>query len=87
VLLNLVMNGTDAMADVSAGREITLHTHATDTGGVQVSVTDAGRGIPEEDIERIFPRSSRQNQRHRTRFGGLRVDHPDAARHDLGDEQ
>ena len=54
VLLNLVMNGTDAMADVGAGREITLHTHSTDVGGVQVSVTDVGRGIPEEDIERIF---------------------------------
>jgi two-component system, LuxR family, sensor kinase FixL len=54
VLLNLVMNGTDAMADVSAGRKITLHTHTADAGGVQVSVTDVGRGIPEEDIERIF---------------------------------
>ncbi len=54
VLLNLVMNGADAMADVSVGREITLHTHAADNGGVQVSVADVGRGIPEEDIERIF---------------------------------
>ncbi len=54
VLLNLVMNGTDAMADVSAGRRITLQTHTTGAGGVQVSVTDLGRGIPEEDIERIF---------------------------------
>ena len=54
VLLNLVMNGTDAMADVRAGRQIKLHTHTTDAGGVQVSVTDIGRGIPEEDIERIF---------------------------------
>ncbi len=54
VLLNLVMNGTDAMADVSSGREITLTTQTTDDGGVQVSVKDVGRGIPEEDIERIF---------------------------------
>jgi two-component system sensor kinase FixL len=54
VLLNLIMNGTDAMAEVSAGREITLHTRADDAGDVQVSVTDVGRGIPEEDIERIF---------------------------------
>ncbi|HZX92335.1 MAG TPA: ATP-binding protein, partial [Rudaea sp.] len=54
VLLNLIMNGADAMAEVSAGREITLHTRADDAGDVQVSVTDVGRGIPEEDIERIF---------------------------------
>jgi two-component system sensor kinase FixL len=54
VLLNLVMNGTDAMTDVSTSRNITLQTHTADTGGVQVSVTDVGRGIPEEDIERIF---------------------------------
>jgi len=54
VLLNLVMNGTDAMADVSAAREITLHTHETAAGSVHVSVTDVGSGIPEDDIERIF---------------------------------
>ena len=54
VLLNLVMNGTDAMADLSAGRKITLHTHIADAGDVQTSVTDVGRGIPAEDIERIF---------------------------------
>ncbi|HSC13109.1 MAG TPA: PAS domain S-box protein [Rhodanobacteraceae bacterium] len=54
VLLNLVMNGTDAMADASSGRNLTLHTHASDAGGVHVSVMDSGCGIPEEDIERIF---------------------------------
>ena len=54
VLLNLMMNGADAMADVSAGREITLRTQLSDAGGVQVSVKDVGRGIPEEDLDRIF---------------------------------
>ena len=54
VLLNLIMNGADAMAEAGSGREITLHTHAPDGGGVQVSVKDAGRGIAEEDLERIF---------------------------------
>jgi PAS domain S-box-containing protein len=54
VLLNLVMNGADAMADVASGREIRLQTHATETGGVQITVKDVGRGIPEDDLERIF---------------------------------
>jgi two-component system sensor kinase FixL len=54
VLLNLVMNGTDAMANVGSGREITLRTHAHDAAGVQVSVADVGSGIPDEDLERIF---------------------------------
>lgn len=54
VLLNLMMNGADAMADVSAGREITLRTRLSDASGVHVSVSDVGRGIPEDDLERIF---------------------------------
>lgn len=54
VLLNLVMNAADAMAGVSEGRQITVRTVAADSGGVEVAVVDVGRGIPEEDLERIF---------------------------------
>ena len=54
VLLNLVMNGCDAMADVPTGRELTLRTRADAGGGVVVQVSDVGRGIPAEDLERIF---------------------------------
>ena len=54
VLLNLVMNAADAMADIDAGREITVRTQLTDSDGVEVSVVDVGRGIPEGDLERIF---------------------------------
>ena len=51
---DVAMNGTDAMANVGSARAITLHTHAHDADGVQVSVADVGSGIPEEDLERIF---------------------------------
>jgi PAS domain S-box-containing protein len=54
VLLNLIMNGTDAMADVPAGRVLTVRSLVTPAGGVEVQVADIGRGIPEGDLERIF---------------------------------
>ena len=54
VLLNLVMNGCDAMADLPDGRRLLLRTAATEESGVLVSVQDVGRGIPPEDLERIF---------------------------------
>jgi signal transduction histidine kinase len=54
VLLNLVMNAADAMEDIDEGGEITVRTQSTDSGGVEVSVVDIGRGIPEGDLERIF---------------------------------
>lgn len=54
VLLNLVMNGCDAMAELPEGRRLVLRTAAAADGGVLVSVEDVGRGIPPEDLERIF---------------------------------
>jgi PAS domain S-box-containing protein len=54
VLLNLVMNATDAMESVAKGRQIKLHTLLTEANDVQVSVVDAGCGIPADDLELIF---------------------------------
>lgn len=54
VMLNLIINACDAMAGQDAPRELTLSTHATDDGGVEVRVIDGGEGIPEHDLERIF---------------------------------
>ncbi len=54
VLLNLVVNGIDAMASVAEGRELTIRARLTDCRAVEVSVEDAGMGIPRNDLERIF---------------------------------
>ena len=55
VLLNVVVNGCDAMADVEAvGRRLLVRTELADGKEVRVSVVDWGRGIPSERIERIF---------------------------------
>lgn len=54
VLLNLLMNASDAMNDVAQGRTLSVRTALSSTDRVDVSVSDAGRGIPADDIERIF---------------------------------
>ena len=55
VLLNLVMNGCDAMADVPLHeRELVVTTLDRGEGGVEIAVADCGRGIPEADREHIF---------------------------------
>ena len=55
VLLNLVVNGCDAMASVEAvGRRLLVRTELADGEKVRVSVVDQGCGIPPEKIERIL---------------------------------
>ncbi len=54
VLLNLVINGCDAMSGREADRSLLVRTHATDDGNVEVSVVDRGAGIPAENLEHIF---------------------------------
>jgi len=54
VLLNLVMNGCDAMEGAHAERRLTLRTAAAADGEVELSVADRGRGIPPADLQRIF---------------------------------
>ena len=54
VLLNLIMNACDAMAQVPAGeRVLTVSTEAQD-GTVRISVRDQGSGIPPHSIDSIF---------------------------------
>ena len=55
VLLNLVMNGCDAMAgSLAVDRALVVRAEAADGDGVHVSVSDNGSGIPDDQTERIF---------------------------------
>jgi PAS domain S-box-containing protein len=54
VLLNLAMNGMDAMATAPATKELLIRSVKLGESSVQVSVEDRGTGIPREIAERIF---------------------------------
>lgn len=55
VLLNLVMNGCDAMAALEASdRILQLRTRRVGETDLEIAVIDAGPGIPPADLERIF---------------------------------
>jgi two-component system, LuxR family, sensor kinase FixL len=54
VLLNLVINGCDAMDGREVDRRLLLRTRTTTDGNVEVCVADQGTGIPSADLERIF---------------------------------
>ncbi|HYH43788.1 MAG TPA: PAS domain S-box protein, partial [Burkholderiales bacterium] len=55
VLINLVMNGSDAMTDADAAeRQLVVRTLHEEGGRVRVTVVDNGRGIPPANMERVF---------------------------------
>jgi two-component system sensor kinase FixL len=55
VLLNLVMNACDAIAgNTGDHRRLEVRTVRGEDGSVIASVSDQGRGIPPQDLERIF---------------------------------
>lgn len=55
VLINLVMNGCDAMADAAVpDRHIVVRTAQLDSQFIQVSVSDRGSGLPDAALERVF---------------------------------
>ncbi len=55
VLLNLIVNGMDAMQDIPEGsRSLSVRTVSNGHGGIDVAVEDCGSGIPPADLRRLF---------------------------------
>jgi len=55
VILNLLMNGVEAMAVITEGpRRLSISTRNHDTDKVLVTVRDSGIGIDRESLEKIF---------------------------------
>ena len=55
VLLNLMMNACDAMADEPAGdHKLIVRTGLADGGGVCISILDHGAGIATDKLEQVF---------------------------------
>jgi PAS domain S-box-containing protein len=55
VLLNLILNGMDAMAGEARGRRrLSLRTRLGADGQVEIAVMDSGHGIPPDKLPRVF---------------------------------
>jgi C4-dicarboxylate-specific signal transduction histidine kinase len=54
VLVNLTMNGIDAMADLDGTRELVITSQPTADGHLMVSVSDTGIGLPPKQGKHIF---------------------------------
>jgi PAS domain S-box-containing protein len=55
VLMNLIINGMEAVAGMPAGRrEVSIRAYATERGWVEFVITDSGDGIRPDALEKIF---------------------------------
>jgi signal transduction histidine kinase len=54
VLMNLMLNGMDAMKDANGIRELIIKSQRGENDQVLVSVNDTGVGLPLEQADRIF---------------------------------
>lgn len=54
VLMNLMMNGIDAMKDSNGTRELLVNSQRADNQQITVTISDTGPGLPREHAEKIF---------------------------------
>ena len=54
VILNLILNGSEAMASTNGSKELQLTSRQSADGGVLIAVRDSGVGVKPEDLSRLF---------------------------------
>jgi signal transduction histidine kinase len=55
VLLNLIINGMDAIQTSPAtNKRVVIEARSREEGGVEVAVTDSGPGVPPEVFDKVF---------------------------------
>jgi PAS domain S-box-containing protein len=54
VLMNLMLNGIEAMKSMNTPGKLTIKSHQDDSGQLLISVMDTGVGIPAEKLDQIF---------------------------------
>src|SRR6202166_1593647 len=54
VLMNLIVNGVDAMHDVDAPRELVIKSQSAENNELLLSVSDTGVGLPRHQADQIF---------------------------------
>ena len=54
VIINLVMNGVDAMEEVANPHNLTIRTNLADNGEVEARISNSGTGIPNDKLVSIF---------------------------------
>ena len=54
VLMNLMLNGIDAMKDADGARELVIKSQRSENGNVLVCVSDTGLGLPPQQADQLF---------------------------------
>lgn len=54
VLMNLMLNGIDAMKEADGNRELTIKSEEDDNGQIRISISDTGVGLQPHQLEQVF---------------------------------
>jgi PAS domain S-box-containing protein len=54
VMMNLILNSIEAMRETSGTRELAIKSQPAENGGLMVSVSDTGVGLPPQQADQIF---------------------------------